>query len=456
MKVLIATAHDAGYRSLADITLPTVQRYAEKHGYELFYDGERVEEEKDACKAAIFFRAYDSGKFGPDDLFMWIDTDAIIANPDIRVEDIWAKYADPETHFLWSFNWDGPNSGVYLARISAQARNFINVYMIEQLAMGWGDQNAMNQKSLYRPFRDWVKCIPGKVMNAAPYEEYGLQNEPNKNELNNYEPGDWIVHLPGMEASRRAMLLSKYAQAYTGADTPPGRSSGGDLMYTPPVRTGSAQWPILRGVAEALQKQPRGLHDCVDWALWHAVYENNEYEIGTFEPADFVLDLGASTGPFSALAYARGSRYIRAFEMDAGSFAVMDRNLAFLTPQPGEIEIYQAAVVGLEPVKPLSYIPDSMRLNMTDEGERVRHVLFDDIVSCVNVVRFLKIDIEGAEWDIFYNTKQLYKIQEIAGEYHPDMNQTHNPETLEEFLRLNGFKTKFIVKDGIGDFRAWR
>lgn len=218
--IVVCTAHDAPYKTLADVTLPNLKAYCRRHGYALAYDDDIPGDEKDLCKGRIFRYLFQSGRYSHDDLFMWIDTDAIIANLDERVEDVWARCADPETHFLWSYNWDGPNSGVWIARFSAEAENFVRVYSFEQVAMGWGDQNAMNQKSLYAPFKYWVKCVPGRVMNASPWDEYGMGHLPHKDAVNNYNPGDWIVHLPGMEASRRIEILRTFSVAPAPAPAP--------------------------------------------------------------------------------------------------------------------------------------------------------------------------------------------------------------------------------------------
>lgn len=212
MRVVVCTAHDAGYQELADVTRPSMEQYCQKHGYHFHYENNIDEREKDACKARIFLALYASGQFDHRDLFMWIDSDAIIMNSAVKVEDVWGRRAgDGRTHFLWSYDFNGPNSGVWIARFTGQAANYIRVYAHTAIAMGWGDNESMNQKMLLPPFSKWVRCIEGKEMNCYPYELHGLQNWAHKNEVNNYEEGGWILHLAGIESSARLEYAKHYA-----------------------------------------------------------------------------------------------------------------------------------------------------------------------------------------------------------------------------------------------------
>lgn len=209
MSVVVCTAHDAGYMELADMTRPSVERYCARHGYKFVYDPNVTPDEKDACKARLYTEFYNSNQFGPDDLFMWIDTDAIIMNSAVKVEDLVAEAGAP--HFLWSYDWNGPNSGVWIARFTSQALHFIMVYQYLAQAMQWGDNWAMNQVMTLPPFSSWVACVPGKKMNSGIYELYGIGPLAHKNEISNYEPGDFILHLAGVDNRTRKILLTQYA-----------------------------------------------------------------------------------------------------------------------------------------------------------------------------------------------------------------------------------------------------
>jgi len=131
VRVVVGTAHDEKYDELAAITFPTVQRYADKHGYTLSYNPRIDPVDADACKAKMFLSLYATGQYAADDVFMWIDTDALVMNSDKPITPITA-------HFLWGYDYNGPNSGVWFARFSSQAAHYVNVYAVTAHAMGWG------------------------------------------------------------------------------------------------------------------------------------------------------------------------------------------------------------------------------------------------------------------------------------------------------------------------------
>jgi hypothetical protein len=214
--IVIATAHDANYTDLAAITLPSVRRYAERHGYQLYYENDIDPIEKDACKARIFLALYATGKYSADDTFMWIDTDALVMNSFVSISQLlqFETYFEPP-HFLWGCDYNGPNSGVWFGRFTSHAAHYVKVYSLTARAMGWGDQEAMVQKMLVPPFNEWVWCKSGKLFNAYPYDAHGIDDWAHKYEVNAYEPGDFILHAAGIEEPRRSELLRYYASIAT-------------------------------------------------------------------------------------------------------------------------------------------------------------------------------------------------------------------------------------------------
>lgn len=210
MPHVVFTAHDAAYQEMADITIGSVSRYCHRHNYHMMYDSAINETEKDACKARMFLELYDTGRYGVSDIALWVDTDALIMNGDITIPKAF-YYRDGNPHFVWAFDFNGPNSGVWMARFTSQAAHFIRTYDYLARAMGWGDNWAMNQTMLLPPFRDWVSCIPGRVMNANLYDVHGIADWHHAQFINAYQDGDWILHLAGVEHTKRMELLREYA-----------------------------------------------------------------------------------------------------------------------------------------------------------------------------------------------------------------------------------------------------
>lgn len=69
----------------------------------------------------------------------------------------------------------------------------------------------------------------------------------------------------------------------------------------------------------------------------------------------------------------------------------------------------------------------------------------------------LKIDCEGAEFEILYNTPEEYflKIKEIRLEYHNQKKENYNIKSLIKFLENNGFKVSLFRKDNDYSGNAW-
>ena len=69
----------------------------------------------------------------------------------------------------------------------------------------------------------------------------------------------------------------------------------------------------------------------------------------------------------------------------------------------------------------------------------------------------LKIDCEGAEFEILYGTPKEYfsKIKEIRLEWHNQKKESYDIKSLTKFLEDNGFKVTFFRKDSDYSGNAW-
>lgn len=210
MTVVVCAAHDENYAEMASVTIPSVQRYCRRHNYQLYYEPDLNPREADACKIRIFRDLYASGQFTGEDLFFWIDTDALVMNSAVALEGIRERHMG-DAHYMVGYDPNGINTGTWMARFTSHADHFLRVSWQLSLSMGFSDQPGLFQTSLQHPFKDWVKYIPGKVFNAMPYAEYGW-DWPHGPEINAYESGDFICHFPSLEQSRRMQLLREYAK----------------------------------------------------------------------------------------------------------------------------------------------------------------------------------------------------------------------------------------------------
>ena len=210
MNVVVCTGHDPNYADLAAITLPSVKAYCKKHGYFLLYDPAR--NDKDACKVSLYQQAYSDGRFGPEDVFCWIDTDAVLVNSERRIENIVYEHMPRWCHYLIGCDVNGINSGFFIARFSPEAALFMNVANTVSVVSGWADQIGLAQTSLMEPHRSIYKEVPGAVFNCNDYAEKGWALGEYGGYINEFVPGSLVFHAAGIEEPRRSELLKKYAE----------------------------------------------------------------------------------------------------------------------------------------------------------------------------------------------------------------------------------------------------
>lgn len=215
MRVCFGTAHDRNYAPLAAITFPSVERYCRKHGYSLLYNADIQGEHKDACKIMLYQEALATGNFGPEDVFCWVDTDAVICNSDIRIEQIVYWLMPRSIHYLIGTDVNGLNSGFFIARFTPEANLFMTVATAISAASGWADQEGLIQTAVKEPHRSIYREVPGKIFNCNLYEEKGWDYGEYGNYINRYEPGDFVLHCAGIEEPRRSELLRQYAAMAT-------------------------------------------------------------------------------------------------------------------------------------------------------------------------------------------------------------------------------------------------
>lgn len=205
MRVAIVSAGSPDYYDLADVTQPTRVKYAARHGYDPYFF-ETTRERGDACKADCFFALYGKGY----DVMLWADLDSQVMNSEIRVEDVCERWMRHEPllsgeesiwdcHFLWGWDHAGPNSGVYIVRFTPEGAHWMDRSYATMRENGLADETAMEILATTHPFKDYVRACPGTVLNSYDYRYYGWDKYPleYQRKLNLYEPGRFILHMPG-------------------------------------------------------------------------------------------------------------------------------------------------------------------------------------------------------------------------------------------------------------------
>lgn len=127
-----------------------------------------------------------------------------------------------------------------------------------------------------------------------------------------------------------------------------------------------------------------------------------------------VIDAGANIGGFSLAALAYHAREVIAIEPSPPNLAVLQANLA------GRARVLTTALTGDgRPVK-LSGEGGGTRIDAEQGVVEVESVTLRSLLEPLNKVAFLKMDIEGGEYEVILSTPhaELAKVDRIAMEWH--------------------------------------
>jgi len=187
-------------------------------------------------------------------------------------------------------------------------------------------------------------------------------------------------------------------------------------------------------------------YDAIEENLFYNVYFKTE----ELSDADTVVDLGAHVGAFTLYALLNckyGSRII-SIEPNPYAFKILINNAILFRRIRSDIELYPLNVAvwssrSLVPLKLTSWSENVHVTRPSSEGKSAKktiHVcaltMFDILKICKGKNVVLKIDIEGAEYEIFKNSTWLEdeRISHIAVEIHG------NIEPIVKVLKNSGFQ----------------
>lgn len=200
MKICVVTMFSPAYRPIADITLPVLKSYCEKHNYQWEiicvpdwdYSYRKHEYLKEKMKWDI-------------DVFFYIDIDALITNPEIKIEN----FIDDEHDLFVCEDVNEVNGGVFILKNTEWAKEF-NEFVLAQKAI------QVNEQNVYVLCKDdpKIKLLKHPSINSYPYEYYP-EYKNITHEQGNWERNDFICHVPGKSLSERIEILNKIKDAVT-------------------------------------------------------------------------------------------------------------------------------------------------------------------------------------------------------------------------------------------------
>lgn len=177
------------------------------------------------------------------------------------------------------------------------------------------------------------------------------------------------------------------------------------------------------------------------------VFRNNEYVRKglLLNKNDIVLDIGGNIGAFSCRNFMNVKKII-AFEPENVNCKFFSQNISI--NNANNIKLIKSAVVGNNDKKRnffLGKVPYFYSFLVKNNRKRV-------VVDCVNINDIMKkyqptkmkVDIEGAEWEVLTSCKDFGRVEQLIFEYNFNMNGDlksgfKNFDILTKHLKDNGF-----------------
>ena len=188
-----------------------------------------------------------------------------------------------------------------------------------------------------------------------------------------------------------------------------------------------------------------------DKSIIKEIFELREYkevEAIIKSAKDPIIDGGAQAGFFSLYCRALNPDVkILAIEPDENNLELLNQHLEINKIK--NVEVIPAALAGQRGLRDFFISSDSHNHSLfkvlvpkINKNSKVKTYSLDDLLKeqGIKEVALLKLDIEGAEYEVLGNFQDWKKIKNIVLEYHDFGDFKH--QELEKILSANGFKVK--------------
>lgn len=201
MKVCVCTMYSPSHQELADLTVPNMKEYAQKHGYDTYeikVENDQWEFKKHGAFTELFNIGYD--------LVWYKDVDTMITNMTIPVTD----FIDDEHSFFITKDWTELNGGSVIIKNDDFGKKY-NAFILESKYRYQNEQNAYNDT--YENLKHGIKIIPQHTINAYLYELYPEIGKLTKEE-GQWEEGCLLLHTPALQMDKRIEILKNAKIVY--------------------------------------------------------------------------------------------------------------------------------------------------------------------------------------------------------------------------------------------------
>lgn len=214
---------DSGFRELLDTTLPSKQRYAKAHNYDLMCLRSFPEDtnsgftEKQDVGVIRLNTAMKCLMTLDYDVVFWVDADAIITNESVRVEELISDdavfYASLE-HQSWAEPINAMNTGNFIVVKNHNTKDFYSRFIefyTQNKEKLKNEQNAIN--ILYRSgvLSNHIKVL-GRTLNGVPISltvRRGVLYQDRDINICPWNENNLIMHLPGLPNTDKIQIMKR-------------------------------------------------------------------------------------------------------------------------------------------------------------------------------------------------------------------------------------------------------
>lgn len=201
MTVCVLILYTELWQPMADIVLPNIRAYCDKHGYDYQFM-QYPEPYPSNFGFNKLIEILDLFKLQRHDVIWSLDLDATITNHNIKVE----QFLDDEHDFFITRDVNGINAGSFLVRNTAWAKEFME-YLVGFKDVTNCEQDAIDLYMVDNEC-DKIKVLEHPSINSYNYELYPEHGETRKREEGHWHDGDFVLHLPGIGVAKRLEILS--------------------------------------------------------------------------------------------------------------------------------------------------------------------------------------------------------------------------------------------------------
>jgi mannan polymerase II complex MNN10 subunit len=192
---------DAGMTEIGGLTAANKRDYCSAHGYQCIVRTDGFDPSRPVPWSKVLFLQQHLPEY---DWVFWSDADSLIMNYPTLLESLVRTTAD----LILTRDINGLNSGSFLIRNCPWAQAFLaEVYAQTQyLHDCWWENRAFFWLLKAYRHRRHAKIVRQEILNSYLYEASGVTGR------RSFQPGDFVLHLPGLASELRLRLLREYAR----------------------------------------------------------------------------------------------------------------------------------------------------------------------------------------------------------------------------------------------------